>query len=73
MRKTVARKWKAAIRECPLPEGIGRSEVLRWLFRAALAERQGIPDRDFIREMDTDEKGRLVHEWIKSKLADYLK
>ena len=66
-------KLKRAVKAYPLPKGITHSDIFRWLFKAALAERKGVSDETFVKEMDEDEKGRIVHEWIRSRIAAYMK
>lgn len=70
---SIPRWMRDEIKELDLPEGLKLSHVFKWIMKAALAEKNGISDAVFQKEMDADPKGRLVHEFIKTYLKKVIK
>lgn len=70
---SIPRWMRDEIKEIDLPEGLKLSHVFKWIMKAALAEKNGISDAVFQKEMDADRQGRLVHEFIKTYLKKVIK
>jgi hypothetical protein len=69
---TMAPELKRQIRRVPLPPGVKWSHVFQVMMKAAVAEKMNMPQDEFRKMIDADEKYKLVREWLKKTHEDYL-
>lgn len=63
---------KKQIRKVPLPEGVKWSNVFQVMLMAAVAEKKGISDYDFKKQLAKNEKYVKVREWMRETIVDYI-
>lgn len=72
MNITMLPALKKQIKSVPLPPGVKWSHVFQVMMMAAVANKKNIPQEEFRKQIDANEKYKLVRQWIKETHADYL-
>ena len=69
---TMAPELKKQLKRVPLPPGVKWSHVFQVIMMAAVANKKNMPQAEFRKQIEANEKYKLVKEWIKETHSDYL-
>ena len=63
---------KKELHKIPRPRNVSWSEIWQVMMMAAVAERKGLSDAQFQKQLAAHPKGDVIRDWIRKVYRDYL-